>query len=66
VQHILELILNCRTITTIHWMAPGNNRSTGQERSKSKSRGLNLLRILELLLNSRTVTTKLWIALGHY
>ena len=42
---ILEFLLNCRRLTTIVWVAPGNNGSIGQDRSKFPRCSLNLLHI---------------------
>ena len=66
-QHLyrLEQILHCGAVTTISWIAPGNNGSIVQNGSKCNSCGLNLPHIPKLPLNCRAVTTRFWIAPGH-
>ena len=66
-QHLyrLEQILHCGAVTTISWIAPGNNGSIVQNGSKCNSCGLNLPHIPKLPLNCRAVTTMSWSAPGN-
>ena len=52
----LALISECRTVTAIPVITPGNHGSIFHNRSKGQRRGLNLLHTLELISNCRTVT----------
>ena len=52
-------------VTTIIWMAPGNNRSICKNCSKCTIRALNMLHTPELILHMRTVTSTRRIAPGN-
>ena len=54
--HARELISNIRTVSTVAFMAPGNDRSICQNRSECTICGLNLLHTSELISNCKTIT----------
>ena len=61
--HTLELISNCRTVTTMACITPGHDGSVFQDRSKGHFCGLNVLHTLELMSNCRTVTAKVCVVM---
>jgi hypothetical protein len=46
---VLELLLDSRAVTAMIYSAPGDNGSTFQDRSKSRTCGVDLLNFLELI-----------------
>ena len=61
-----ELISNCWAVTAKVFIAPGNDRSISQNRSKCHMGGLNLLYAPELISNCWAVTTTVLIAPGNH
>ena len=61
----LELISNCRTVTTTVCMTPGIDRSIFKNCSKRTTCGLNLLHTPEPILNCRTVPAIDCMTPGH-
>ena len=61
-ESALQLILNCRAVTTVNWIPPCHYRATFYDRSKCTFSALNLLHTLQAILDCRAVTTAVWIA----
>ena len=58
----LELMLDCRVVTTPCWITPSNNGIICKDGGKGTVCGLNLLYFHKLALNPWAVTTVCWIA----